>query len=90
MAFNSDSLICIFMKYHLPLFSCLFVITVQLSFSNNLSFYFQEAMGRYLDLHELFNRFINSKFGDPSTEYSTYLDVFSQPHKIPHKLKLTR
>ena len=47
-------------------------------------------MGRYLDLHELFNQFINSKFGDPSTEYSTYLDVFSQPHKIPHKLKLTR
>ncbi|KAG2709611.1 hypothetical protein I3760_05G247600 [Carya illinoinensis] len=50
----------------------------------------EEALGRYLDLHELFNLYINSKFGEPSTEYSAYLDIFSQPHKIPRKLKLTR
>ncbi|XP_030510588.1 splicing factor SF3a60 homolog [Cannabis sativa] len=49
----------------------------------------EEAFGRYLDLHELYNQYINSKFGD-HIDYSTYLNVFSQPHKIPRKLKLTR
>ncbi|KAL6291666.1 hypothetical protein ACE6H2_009176 [Prunus campanulata] len=47
----------------------------------------EEAFGRYLDLHELYNQYINSKFGEP-IEYSAYLDVFSQPQKIPRKLKL--
>ncbi|KAJ9164296.1 hypothetical protein P3X46_023892 [Hevea brasiliensis] len=49
----------------------------------------EEAFGKYLDMHELYNQFINSKFGEP-IEYSAYLDVFSQPHNIPRKLKLTR
>ncbi|KAA3454882.1 splicing factor 3A subunit 3-like isoform X2 [Gossypium australe] len=49
----------------------------------------EEAFGRYLDLHELFNQYINSKFG-AKIEYSAYLDVFSQPHNIPWKLKSTR
>ncbi|KAK9292592.1 hypothetical protein L1049_020566 [Liquidambar formosana] len=49
----------------------------------------EEASGRYLDLHELYNQFINSKFGEP-IEYSAYLDVFSQTDKIPRKLKSTR
>ncbi|KAM7504862.1 hypothetical protein LguiB_003766 [Lonicera macranthoides] len=49
----------------------------------------EEAFGRYLDLHELFNKYINSKFGEP-IDYSAYLEVFSQPQKIPRKLKLTR
>lgn len=49
----------------------------------------EEAFGRYLDMHELYNQYINSKFGEP-IEYSAYLDVFSQPHKIPSKMKLTR
>ncbi|KAK6925991.1 Splicing factor SF3a60 /Prp9 subunit, C-terminal [Dillenia turbinata] len=48
----------------------------------------EEAFGRYLDLHELYNDYINSKFGEP-VEYSAFLDVFSQPEKIPRKLKLT-
>ncbi|MBA0654016.1 hypothetical protein Goklo_021103, partial [Gossypium klotzschianum] len=48
----------------------------------------EEAFGRYLDLHELFNQYINSKFGS-KIEYSAYLDVFSQPHNIPRKLKST-
>ncbi|MBA0700747.1 hypothetical protein Goari_020408, partial [Gossypium aridum] len=48
----------------------------------------EEAFGRYLDLHELFNQYINSKFG-AKIEYSAYLDVFSQPHNIPWKLKST-
>ncbi|KAI8006404.1 Splicing factor 3A subunit 3 [Camellia lanceoleosa] len=34
-----------------------------------------EALGRYLDLHELYNEYINSKFAEP-IEYSAYLDVF--------------
>lgn len=49
----------------------------------------EEAYGRYLDLHELYNQYINSKFGK-EIEYSAYLDVFSRPHEIPHKLKMTR
>lgn len=49
---------------------------------------FQEAFGRYLDLHELYNVYINSKFGQ-KIEYSAYLDIFSDPVKIPRKLKLT-
>lgn len=50
---------------------------------------FQEGFGRYLDLHELFNDYINSKFGE-QIEYTAYLDVFSQLHKIPKKMKFTR
>ncbi|WOH06674.1 hypothetical protein DCAR_0626102 [Daucus carota subsp. sativus] len=49
----------------------------------------EEASGRYLDLHELYNDYINSKFGEP-IEYSAYLQVFPQTQKIPRKLKLTR
>ncbi|XP_039116531.1 splicing factor SF3a60 homolog [Dioscorea cayenensis subsp. rotundata] len=49
----------------------------------------EEAFGRYLDMHELFNEYINSKFGEP-IEYSAYLDTFSHTHKIPLNLKLTR
>lgn len=48
----------------------------------------EEAFGRYLDLHELYNVYINSKFGQ-KIEYSAYLDIFSDPGKIPRKLKLT-
>ncbi|KAI3900646.1 hypothetical protein MKW92_022830 [Papaver armeniacum] len=53
----------------------------------------EEGHGRYLDLHELYNRYINlDSVLDPSKiiEYSAYLDVFSQPDQIPCKLKLTR
>ncbi|GJS44050.1 splicing factor SF3a60 [Tanacetum coccineum] len=48
----------------------------------------EESHGRYLDLHELYNYFINSKFGS-KIEYSAYLDVFAQPQLIPRKLKMT-
>ncbi|CAL1409685.1 unnamed protein product [Linum trigynum] len=60
----------------------------------------EEAHGKYLDLHELYNQYINAKFGMPRSdkkesedshiEYSTYLNLFSQPQKINWKLKLTR
>ncbi|KAL1532018.1 splicing factor SF3a60 [Salvia divinorum] len=49
----------------------------------------EEAFGRYLDLHELYNEYINSKFGQ-QIEYSAYLDVFSDTRKISSKLKLNR
>ncbi|XP_008791422.1 splicing factor SF3a60 homolog [Phoenix dactylifera] len=49
----------------------------------------EEAFGRYLDVHELYNKYINSKFGEPM-EYSVFLETFSQTHKIPRNLKLTR
>ncbi|KAG2399696.1 Splicing factor SF3a60-like protein [Vigna angularis] len=48
----------------------------------------EEALGRYLDLHELYYQYVNSKFGDP-LEYSAYLDVFSDTNKIPRKMKVT-
>nr|XP_043615058.1 splicing factor SF3a60 homolog [Erigeron canadensis] len=57
----------------------------------------EEASGRYLDLHELYNDYINTKFGkefikqfDKQFDYSSYLEVFSQPHLIPRKLKISR
>ncbi|KAF9602120.1 hypothetical protein IFM89_025165 [Coptis chinensis] len=48
----------------------------------------EEGYGRYFDMHELYNEYINSKFGK-LVEYSTYLDIFSQTHEIPRNLKLT-
>ncbi|KAI3751148.1 hypothetical protein L2E82_22194 [Cichorium intybus] len=54
-----------------------------------LEFSGEEAYGRYLDMHELYNDYINSKFGK-QIDYSSYLEVFSQPHTIPRKLKMTR
>ncbi|KAH7557788.1 hypothetical protein JRO89_XS11G0220500 [Xanthoceras sorbifolium] len=48
----------------------------------------EEAFGRHLDLHELYCQYINSKFGE-HIEYSAYLDVFSQLHKISRKMKMT-
>ncbi|CAK8567562.1 unnamed protein product [Lathyrus sativus] len=49
----------------------------------------EEAFGRYLDMHELYHQYVNSKFGEP-IEYSAYLDVFSETDKIPRKMKTTR
>ncbi|KAF8676295.1 hypothetical protein HU200_047172 [Digitaria exilis] len=49
----------------------------------------EEAFGRYLDLHELYNEFINSKFGTPM-EYSAYVGSFSQTEKISQSHKTTR
>lgn len=54
-----------------------------------LDFSGEEAFGRYLDLHEFYNRYINSKFGEPM-DYTGYIEVFSQPHKIPRKRKMSR
>lgn len=49
----------------------------------------EEGYGRYLDLHELYGEYINSKFGEP-IEYTAYLEVFSKPQLIPRKHKSTR
>ncbi|XP_074291696.1 splicing factor SF3a60 homolog isoform X1 [Silene latifolia] len=54
-----------------------------------LDFSGEEGFGRYLDLHEFYNRYINSKFGE-RMEYIAYLNVFSQPQLIPRKRKMTR
>ncbi|CAM6127542.1 unnamed protein product [Calypogeia fissa] len=54
----------------------------------------EEAYGRYLDLHELYNAYVNSKFcrkaNGQSIEYSAYLEEFSQPQKIPRNYKLSK
>nr|CAD1824037.1 unnamed protein product [Ananas comosus var. bracteatus] len=55
----------------------------------HIEFSGEEAFGRFLDMHELYNEFINSKFGAPM-EYSAYVGTFSQTDKIPLNLKLTR
>ncbi|KAG8097958.1 hypothetical protein GUJ93_ZPchr0013g37249 [Zizania palustris] len=49
----------------------------------------EEAFGRYMDLHELYNELINTKFGTPM-EYSAYVGTFSQVEKIAHNLKSSR
>ncbi|KAF3544399.1 hypothetical protein DY000_02000252 [Brassica cretica] len=54
-----------------------------------ISFSGEEGAGRYLDLHDMYNQYINSKFGD-RVEYSVYLDVFSHPEKVPRRLKFSR
>ncbi|CAA7026692.1 unnamed protein product [Microthlaspi erraticum] len=46
------------------------------------------SSGLYLDLHEMYNQYINSKFGE-KVEYSAYLNVFSQLDKIQFNLKLS-
>ncbi|PIA54848.1 hypothetical protein AQUCO_00901027v1 [Aquilegia coerulea] len=55
----------------------------------HIEFSGEEGHGKYLDMHELYNEYINSKFGK-HIEYSVYLDVFSQPNHVPRNLKLTR
>ncbi|MCL7022049.1 hypothetical protein MKW94_014125 [Papaver nudicaule] len=52
----------------------------------------EEGRGRYLDLHEMHNRYVNLDSADESKriEYATYLDVFSKPEEISCKLKLTK
>ncbi|KAK4759057.1 hypothetical protein SAY87_020358 [Trapa incisa] len=49
----------------------------------------EEAMGRYLDMHELFHLYVNSKFGEP-IEYSAYLDTFAHLEKISRRLKFSK
>ena len=49
----------------------------------------QEALGKYVDVHALFQVFVNSRFGRPM-EYSAYLEEMPQTHKIPRNLKFTK
>jgi hypothetical protein len=49
----------------------------------------EEAYGKFLDMHELYNRFLNSKFGHP-IEYSAFLEEFYQTHQIARHHKLTK
>lgn len=56
--------------------------TLKVSFSG------EECFGQYVDLHECYNRYINSKFGHPVT-YVAYLDNFPTIDMIPSKYKAT-
>jgi len=49
----------------------------------------EEAFGRYLDMHELYNEYVNSKFGQ-LIDYAAFLEEFPQTHNIPRTHKLTR
>ena len=63
----------------------------QRSICRRLIFSGEEAFGRYLDMHELYNEYINTKFGDPYIGYSAFLDAFPQIHvNTPSGQKLRR
>ncbi|GLJ52370.1 hypothetical protein SUGI_1114090 [Cryptomeria japonica] len=49
----------------------------------------EEAFGRYLDMHELYNEYVNSKFGQ-LIDYSAFLEEFPKTHNITRNHKLTR
>eukprot|EP00271_Cylindrocystis_brebissonii_P006567 TRINITY_DN19344_c0_g2_i1.p1 TRINITY_DN19344_c0_g2~~TRINITY_DN19344_c0_g2_i1.p1 ORF type:complete len:519 (-),score=143.44 TRINITY_DN19344_c0_g2_i1:844-2400(-) len=49
----------------------------------------EEAFGRFVDMHELYQAFTNSKFGNPM-EYSVFLEQFQNLHKIPTHLKYSK
>ncbi|XP_021722787.1 splicing factor SF3a60 homolog [Chenopodium quinoa] len=48
----------------------------------------EECFGQYVDLHEFYNRYINSKFGHP-INYVVFLDSFPTIDMIPSKYKAT-
>lgn len=49
----------------------------------------EEAYGKYLDLHEHYNQFINKKFGD-HIEYADYLTILLEFENIPRKVKFEK
>lgn len=49
----------------------------------------EEALGRYLDLHEHFNAFINSKFGR-QLDYSGYLSALDAFEDVPRHQRLSK
>lgn len=51
-----------------------------------LEFSGEEALGRFLDLHEHFNRFINSKFGR-QLDYTGYLSALDAFEDVPCHLR---
>ncbi|XP_021737308.1 splicing factor SF3a60 homolog [Chenopodium quinoa] len=58
--------------------------------SPNISFSGEQGFGRYLDLNEIYNMFINSKFGLYFTSYADYIDNFPAIDLIPAKYKASR
>ncbi|XP_021718985.1 splicing factor SF3a60 homolog [Chenopodium quinoa] len=55
----------------------------------NISFSGEEGFGRYLDLNEIYNMCMNSKFGLYFTSYADYIDKFPAIDLIPAKYKTT-
>eukprot|EP00270_Netrium_digitus_P016460 TRINITY_DN590_c0_g2_i1.p1 TRINITY_DN590_c0_g2~~TRINITY_DN590_c0_g2_i1.p1 ORF type:complete len:522 (+),score=201.36 TRINITY_DN590_c0_g2_i1:63-1628(+) len=55
-----------------------------------LEFSGEEAMGKHMDMHELYLLFINSKFGQRELDYSVYLQEMQQTHKIVRRHKFTK
>ena len=49
----------------------------------------EEVFGKYLDLHEQYNSFVNKSFGE-QIEYAEYLTSFMEFDKIPRKKKLSK
>lgn len=54
-----------------------------------LEFSGEEALGRYLDLHEHHQRFINSKFGR-QLDYAGYAAALDSFEEIPRRQRLTK
>lgn len=49
----------------------------------------EESHGRYLDLHELYNEYVNSKFGR-QMEYFEYLQVLAEFNSVSRGLRMSR
>lgn len=60
-----------------------------LKFEPEVEFSGEESMGRYLDLHELYNHFINAKFGS-KIDYFEYLTNLKEFGDINRHSKFTK
>ena len=49
----------------------------------------EEALGRFLDVHEHYNRFINSKFGR-QLDYAGYLAALDAFEDVPRPLRASK
>ena len=62
---------------------------VALNYEPPVEFSGEEVFGKYLDLHEQYNSFVNKSFGE-QIEYAEYLTSFMEFEKVPRKKKLSK
>ncbi|KAK9864068.1 hypothetical protein WJX84_009391 [Apatococcus fuscideae] len=62
---------------------------VELKEEPHIEFSGEEGMGRYLDLHPFYQRFINSKFGR-QTDYAEYVSLAANFAEIPRSQRVSK
>ena len=85
---------CIISRYFIPNYSldCIICplnfidIFFVIDFAVLVDFTDEEGYGRYLDLHECYEKFINLK-GIPKMDYITYLTTFDKMFDLPKERK---